>query len=218
MTVDPVKSLSNGAPEFCVNFQTLICRDEAVRSQAKAKGLSIYRDFAGHYYLVNFDHFARQWRYAHGFENIVFNSSSNISDDIACRYSPLIKLSWAISALEQYCKLYDGKRWFDFLNSMFCSAPETVCAELRVKIRGSAAKKIIYSLDRKLAQRWDQFMNGEDALLVAMGVAIRNAYSHGEVWGAKELSQVLPPVTEYILSTIKEDALRELENFQQLCR
>ena len=190
-----------GCPKFFEDFQTAFCSSEAGHIAAKFLKLRICQNVGSEYYIDDLVHVARQWRLAESFESIV---AKDISSDLKRRNSAFLKNQLSVAALEKFAKLF-GESWYDGSFSVFRCADITFADDLRNVVRDTPAKKIRNSLNNKLLEKWDKFIDGDNSQLCAIAVSLRHAFAHGEIWGAKQLEPHALELSRCILGKIRTD-------------
>lgn len=209
---DIVAHLEGGCPIFFQEFQEHFCSSGVARDAAKNLGLCVKMKAKGEWYIENLSHASRQWSFA---ERVAgFKVSEGISNDRSQQYFGFFKLQLAAAALERFAACFSNpangkeKKWFDIHHTLYRHSNFPQSYDLRSVLTKTAASKLGREAGQPLKERWGRFISYEDTKqadieLFAIAIVIRNAFAHGEIWGAKQLLPFCVPLAGSILNSIK---------------
>ena len=145
-------------------------------------------------------HVARHWRLANALIEI---QADGISQEVRDANLALLKNQMSIATLECYAALYQMK-WWDLEVDLLAKLESDFPTTLRCIFKDTPAQKMKPEGDR-LIKRWNRFLEGDDQEILGVAVALRHAFAHGKIWGAKKLQPEVLKLEDGVLAVIQTD-------------
>ena len=80
--------------------------------------------------------------------------------------------------------------------------------EITLQVSGSIQEDIAQKMKPegdRLIKRWNRFLEGDDQEILGVAVALRHAFAHGKIWGAKKLQPEVLKLEDGVLAVIQTD-------------
>lgn len=205
-------TLFNGCPIFFQSFNTALVSTDRGRALAHENGLILKQTGMGLHYLDGVQGAASKWRLAQSATGLEYSAGTDVSDDLKLSYSAQVRVVMAVIAFEAFSRMFRSNDWPSVSSIVLSATNDSLCVETRRLLDSAGTLEHLYAVSNSQQQkRLLAFEAGDDSMLYAVCVALRNAFAHGAIGGKAELLKLSPKLQGYILEGIKSYCLQKVQ-------